>query len=91
MIDLQKKPMTEQDEKAEYAEFPEFFKGMATAYADCATFIDTMRDNLPPELEVLADGFTTISDGIRGKIDHLQVIVARNMAMADKAKGETEQ
>lgn len=83
--------MTDETEKAEYAEFPEFFKGMATAYADCADFIDTMKDNLPPELEMLADGFSTISEGIRNKIDQLQVIVAQNMAAAANREGEGEQ
>lgn len=83
--------MTNENEKAEYAEFPEFFKGMATGYEDCARFVEQMRDNLPPELEMLKDGFDIMADGIRGKIDHLQIIVAQNMAMADKAKGETEQ
>lgn len=83
--------MTDQNEKAEYAEFPEFFKGMATGYEDCARFVEQMRDNLPPELEMLKSGFEIMADGIRGKIDQLQVIVAQNMALAENGEGGSEQ
>lgn len=83
--------MTAESEKAEYAELPEFFKGMSNAYEDCAQFIDTMRDSLPPEMEPLSDGFSVMSEGIRGKIDQLQVIVAQNMAAAANREEETEQ
>lgn len=78
--------------ETEQPQMPDFFRGMACAYEDCAQFIEHMRDNLPPELKsMMTGGFTTIAEGFRAKIDALQVTVAENMARAASGEGSAEQ
>ena len=73
-------------------QMPDFFRGMACAYEDCAQFIEHMRDNLPAELRPMMEGgFTTIAQGFRAKIDTLVVTVAQNMAKLDAGEGSAEQ
>lgn len=81
--------MTDQNDQP--AQMPDFFRGMACAYEDAAQFIETMRDNLPPEISFMASGFTTIADGLRAKIAALETTVAQNMAAAANAEGSMEQ
>lgn len=81
--------MTDQTEQP--AQMPDFFRGMACAYEDAAQFIETMRDNLPTEINFMASGFTTIADGLRAKIAALETTVAQNMAAAANGEGSMEQ
>lgn len=82
--------MTDQNDQP--AQMPDFFRGMACAYEDAAQFIESMRDNLPPELKgMMEGGFTTIADGFRAKIAALETTVAQNMAAMANGEGSMEQ
>ena len=84
--------MTNNPETNAAPEMPDFFRGMACAYEDCAQFIENMRDNLPPELKgMMTGGFTTIAEGFREKINVLQITVAQNMAASANDEGSAEQ
>lgn len=83
--------MTNNQENDTAPEMPEFFKGMACAYEDCAQFIENMRSNLPPELDALGGGLDTIAAGFRQKINSLTTVVAQNMAAAANGEGENQQ
>lgn len=81
--------MTKKIERTE--ELPEFFRGMEVAYADCAEFIEKMRDNLPPELKMLEGGFDTMANGVRQKITELHIAVEQHRKKAPTGEGEAKQ
>lgn len=91
--------MTEEDQNQDFnpfdvqekhADFPEFFKGMACGYEDVARMLETMKENLPPELKFMDSGMETMIAGVRGKIGALEVVVLTNMANAAKGEGNMQ-
>lgn len=62
-------------------DMPDFFLGMVTAYEDAAQFILHLRDNLPPELAPMKEGFTTLAQGFRTKIVNIELHLSQEGGM----------
>lgn len=56
---------------------PDYFEGAATAYEDCAKFLDDMASGLPENLRFAEAGLRTISAGFREKIRNLDLLIAQ--------------